>query len=251
MGQSLAWSRQFHKPSAADNPTLLIFPHAGSGASTYRAFSKKLSETFDVVVFQYPGRQDRAREEAAETLPELANGALAEFSTSTFNRGGPITVFGHSMGAIVAFEFVRAAEAAGLDVRLLTVSAAVAPDCVEAQPNHPSSDDAILDHLETLNGTGAAVLGSREIMKMALPVIKKDYRAFDSYSCAAGVKVNARIHTVGGDDDPFITIADLRGWSRHSDSGVDVTVFDGGHFFLNDNIDEIAELLTPVRSTTA
>ena len=68
MATTPGWIRQFHKPRAALAP-LVICPHAGGGASTYRSFSKHLRDHFDVVVLQYPGRQDRAREAALSTLP--------------------------------------------------------------------------------------------------------------------------------------------------------------------------------------
>ena len=245
MPNVLGWIRQFHKPHAPELPPLLVFPHAGSGASTYRAFTKVASENFDPIVFQYPGRQDRAREAGLETLPEIAAGAFAEFLVSQHNTGAPITVFGHSMGAIVAFEFVRLAEAAGIDVRLLTVSAAVWPSRVAELPPHPTEDEQLLDHMTALNGTGDQVLASRDVMKMALPVMKMDYRAFDAYSCGTEVTVTAPIHAIGGDEDPFVTPADLYGWSRHTTADAQVTLFDGGHFYLDENARGIVELLAP------
>ncbi|BCK53088.1 thioesterase II family protein [Nocardia wallacei] len=233
------WIRKFHKSRSADGPPLLIFPHAGAGASTYRAFSKAFSRYFDVIVFQYPGRQDRAHEPLATSLPELAAGALAEFRGSAFDRAG-IFAFGHSMGALVSFEFVRLAEAAGLNVRQLTVSAAVPPCRAEHRPRTPVEGEALLDHLTMLEGTGSDVLSSREIMRMALPVLEADHRASDAYTGPADAALSARIHALGGAQDPIVSIADLHGWRRHSDD-VEVTVFDGGHFFLNEHVDTIAE----------
>ncbi|MBB5912909.1 surfactin synthase thioesterase subunit [Nocardia transvalensis] len=233
------WIRKFHKSRAAGGPPLLIFPHAGAGASTYRAFSKAFSRDFDVIVFQYPGRQDRAHEPLPTSLPELAAGALAEFRNSAFDRGTGIYAFGHSMGALVSFEFVRLAEAAGISVRQLTVSAAVPPARAEFRPPTPTGDEELLDHLTMLEGMGSDVLDSREIMRMALPVLQADHRASDAYSPSPEVELSARIHALGGEHDPIVSIADLHGWRRHSDD-VEVTVFEGGHFFLNDHVDTIA-----------
>ena len=69
-----------------------------------------------------------------------------------------------------------------------------------------------------------------------------------AYACDPGATVAARIHAIGGTEDPFIKPRDLYGWSRHSTQDVDVTVFDGGHFYLNDNAVDIAELLVPATS---
>ncbi|MFI9406407.1 thioesterase II family protein [Nocardia sp. NPDC052316] len=244
MTNNLGWIRKFHKPAAADSAPLVVFPHAGAGASTYRAFSKRLSDDFDVVIVQYPGRQDRAAEPLAASCAELAAGALAEFLESPCHRGVPITVFGHSVGAMVAFEFVRQAEAAGVSVALLGASSAVAPALVAQTPPLPTEDDALLERLVALNGTGAEVLANREIIRLTLPVLKADYRAFDNYVCGPEVRVAARIEAIGGADDEFVTAAELRPWVRHSSRGGAVTLFDGGHFYLHDHIDGIAELLS-------
>jgi surfactin synthase thioesterase subunit len=242
MPRTLGWIRQFHKPDSPENLPLLVFPHAGSGASAYRDFSKVLSAKFNVIVFQYPGRQDRAAEASLASLPEIAAGAFGEFSASDRNRGLPIVTFGHSMGALVAFEFVRLAEAGEIDVRLLNVSAAVAPSSAADKPSHPKDDEEILNHLAALEGTDSDVIANRELMRLALPVIKADYRAFDAYSCAEDVKVAAPIHAMGGDQDPYITLGDLYGWGKHTDNAT-VTVFDGGHFYLKSHVDAVAELL--------
>jgi len=240
--RTLGWVRQFHQPESAESPPLLVFPHAGAGASAYREFSKVLSAKFRVVVFQYPGRQDRAAEAALDSLEAIAAGAFGEFATSDHQRGAPIVTFGHSMGALVAFEFVRLAEAAGIDVRHLNVSAAVAPGRAADKPPHPKDDEEILNHLAVLEGTDSDVMANRDLMRLALPVIKADYQAFDAYACADDVKVAAPIHAMGGDQDPYITLGDLYGWGKHSDT-VKVTMFDGGHFYLTSHIDSVVDLL--------
>ncbi len=244
MPRNLGWIRQFHAPESPDSAPLLIFPHAGAGASTYRALSKALCATFDVVVVQYPGRQDRAAEPALGSLPEIAAGAFAEFAGQ--HRGAPIATFGHSMGGWVSFEFVRLAEAAGIEVAALTASATVAPCRAADKPPHPTDDESLLHHLAALEGTDSAVFADSGLMRLTLPVIKADYRACDAYSCPDDVRIAAPIRAIGGDQDPIITLGDLYAWGRHSDD-VAVTVFDGGHFFLNDHVDAVAQLLAAGR----
>ncbi|WP_421845082.1 thioesterase II family protein [Mycobacterium sp.] len=243
MQRTLGWIRQFHKADSPAGLPLLVFPHAGSGASAYRDFSKILGREFTVIVFQYPGRQDRIAEASLLSLREIAAGAFDEFSTSDHSRELPIVTFGHSMGALVAFEFVRIAEANGIAVQHLNVSSAVAPCRAAAKPRHPQDDEEILNHLATLEGTDTDVFGNRDLMRLALPVIKADYQAFDTYDCAEDVKVTAPIHAMGGDQDPYVTMGDLYGWGKHTDT-VKVTMFTGGHFYLRSHIGAVAELLT-------
>ncbi|WP_067695819.1 thioesterase II family protein [Nocardia jejuensis] len=253
MSNALGWIRKFHRPRTAGNLPLVICPHAGGGASTYRPFSKALSEQFDVSIFQYPGRQDRAREEALRSVPEIAAGAFAEFVRSPANNGAPVTVYGHSMGSVVAFEFTRLAESAGIPVRMLGVSGAVAPWRVADMPPHPTQDEQLLDHVGGLQGTGADVLGNRELMRMALPALKADYAAFDAYTCEKDVLLDVPLHAMGGEDDEFVTMGDLYGWQAHTPHELQVTMFEGGHFYLHDHVAAIAETLAaePIREPVA
>jgi surfactin synthase thioesterase subunit len=242
MPRTLGWIRQFHEPDSPESLPLLVFPHAGAGASAYREFSKILSKKFEVIIFQYPGRQDRAAEASLGSVAEIAAGAFGEFSTSEHNRGDPIVTFGHSMGALVAFEFVRIAEATGIDVRQLNASAAAAPCHTGAKTPHSNNDEELLNHLVALEGTDADVFANRELMRLTLPVIKADYAALDAYSCGPDIKVAAPVHAMGGDRDSYVTLGDLYGWGKHTDT-VKVTMFNGGHFYLRDHIDAVAELL--------
>jgi surfactin synthase thioesterase subunit len=242
MPRQLGWIRQFHKPDFPESRPLLVFPHAGAGASSYRDFSKVLSSKFSVIIFQYPGRQDRVADPPLATLSAIAEGAFDEFSASEHNRRGPIVAFGHSMGGWVAFEFVRLAEARGIDVQQLNVSSAVAPCYAANKPAHPTADEEILDHLAALEGTASDIFAHRELMRLALPVIKADYHASDKYSCGENVKIAIPIHAIGGDHDPIVGLGDIYGWGKHTDQ-FQVTMFDGGHFYLHDHLDAVAELL--------
>lgn len=240
--------RQFHQPLRPGSPVLLVFPHAGAGASAYRALSEQFSREFTVLIMQYPGRQDRAREDAALDLRDLATEAWTEYIAHPVADSGPVTVFGHSMGGIVAFEFVRRAEESGSPaIDRLVVSATAAPSRVADLPRHPTDDEGLLAHLSVLEGTGGAVMASEAVMRMALPVLRADYTAFDRYRAARTDRVAAPVRVLGGADDPAIRPHDLHAWTAHGDD-VTVTVFDGGHFYLHDNVSDVLEILTESRT---
>ncbi|MFT3898738.1 MAG: alpha/beta fold hydrolase [Gordonia sp. (in: high G+C Gram-positive bacteria)] len=234
--------RQFHQPATPGLPTLVIFPHAGAGASSYRALSGLLSQRFTVLIMQYPGRQDRMREAAPTSLGDLAQEALDEFRGGD-HASGPVAAFGHSLGGTVAFEFARRAEAVGIPVARLVASASAAPSQIADLPRQPEDEEGILANLQALEGTGGAVLGSDAVLKMALPVMRGDYRAFNAYSCAPDVRITAPIVVIGGADDPAIKPHQLHHWGTHSDR-VQVSVVDGSHFYLNEKPETVLDALT-------
>ena len=120
-------------------------------------------------------------------------------------------------------------------LRFILAGAAHMPFVIDVLEVDP---DNLAAHISCFRIPGH-VIANRELMRLALPVIKADYNAFDAYSCADDVKVAAPIHAMGGDQDPYITLGDLYGWGRHTDA-VQVTMFDGGHFYLKSHIDAVA-----------
>ncbi len=238
----LGWLRRF-AGEANGRAALVICPHAGGGASSYRALALAAADRFDPIVLQYPGRQDRSGEPALETIEAIASAAFEEVADDFALDVGPVTVFGHSMGAVVAFELTRLLEADGIPVRLLGASGAVSPGRVVDMPSHPTDDELLMLHLSALNGTGGAVLENDALMRMALPALKADYAAFDRYVSAADVTVDAPIRVLGGTDDDHITPGDLAQWRNHTTVGADVTVFRGEHFYLYDHFPAIADLI--------
>src|SRR5947207_7750544 len=97
------WIRRFH-PAPPGTPRLVCLPHAGGSASFYFPVSRALSPAVDVLAVQYPGRQDRRHERCVDNIPELAAQVLAVLRPWLT---GPTALFGHSMGASLAFELAR------------------------------------------------------------------------------------------------------------------------------------------------
>ncbi|MEM9889348.1 MAG: alpha/beta fold hydrolase [Actinomycetota bacterium] len=241
------WLRQFHPPARADAPPLIVCPHAGTGAAAFRALSENFSAHYSVLLLQYPARQDRLGDPAATSIHELAAGALGEFLTSAHHTGAPLTAFGHSMGAIVAFEFVRAAEAAGVPVETLAISASVPPSGI-GDLAFPRTDEEIMTRIVELEGTSADILANPALMKLAMPALRADYAAIDGYRCEPDVTVSARIAAFGADDDPLVDPADLEAWRSHTTGPLSVDLFDGGHFYLHEHVAALADVLTTTGS---
>ena len=239
IGYGSAWIRRYH-PSATARTRLVCFPHAGGAANFYFPLSAALTPAVDVLAVQYPGRQDRYTDPCVESIDELADRI---FDALRGQDDAPTAFFGHSMGAIVAFEVARRLQGAGRPPALLIASGRRAPSRYRPGGVHRLDDGAMVAELRQLGGTDAQVLDDEELLPIILPAVRSDYKAIETYVYAGTGRLTCPITALVGGDDPHTTIEEVRAWDEHTAGDFSIRVFPGGHFYLNDHRAAIAELI--------
>ncbi|MFC9300009.1 thioesterase II family protein [Streptomyces albidoflavus] len=245
------WLRRYH-PAEADAVRLVCFPHAGGSASFYHPVSARFAPDAEVVSLQYPGRQDRRKEPCVPDLGTLAD-LITEQLLPLDER--PTVFFGHSMGAALAFETAWRLEQKDAGPRTVIASGRRGPSTTRAERVHTRDDDGIVAEMKRLNGTAAGVLGDEEILRMALPALRGDYRAIETYTCPPDRRLACGLTVLTGEDDPLTTVEEAERWRDHTTGPFRLRVFTGGHFFLTQHLDavntEIAQALHPDRAAPA
>lgn len=223
------WIRRFHPAPQA--PTRLVcFPHAGGSASFFFPVSRSLSPSLDVLAVQYPGRQDRRNEPCLETIEELAD-EITECLLPWDDR--PVAFFGHSMGSTLAFEVALRLEKRGVVLKALFASGRRAPSRSREEHIHGTDDEGLIQEIKSLNGTDPQMLQDDEILRLALPAIRSDYRAVETYRYEPGPPLNCPLLALVGDEDPKVSMEEVRAWGDHTVGRFDLQVYPGGHFYLN------------------
>lgn len=239
------WFRRF-TTAPGYGPRLVCFPHAGGSATAYTQLARTLSADFDVVAVQYPGRQDRYREAPFTSLAPLVEAVAEELARElAADCGRPYALFGHSMGALVAFETARLLAQDELPgPQRLFLSGRGGPG-IRSDIRYDLFDDGeVLADVRELGGTDQSMLDDPEILEMVLPALRADYRAFGTYRWRGGEPLAAPVTVLIGDRDPMVTVPEALTWREHTTGAFDLKVFPGGHFYLVDHIGQVAATVT-------
>ncbi|HEY0474886.1 MAG TPA: alpha/beta fold hydrolase [Kribbella sp.] len=230
-------------PRPAARLRLFCLPFAGGGASRYRDWPKSLPDDVEVVPIQLPGRESRFCEPAIDSVEVLAD-QLVEGITGYLDR--PFALFGHSMGAFIAFELARRLRRLSLEPVHFFASGCRAPHLPNRSGNrHVLSDTQFLAALRELNGIPSDLLENADFMDLLLPMIRSDFKLAETYRFSPQPPLRCPVSAFGGRADDEVSDGDLKAWSHHTTGPFEVHLLSGDHFFVNSSR---ATLLQLVRS---
>lgn len=213
--------------------TLYIFPHAGGSASFYVPFAKQFTSDVKRVAVQYPGRGGTHDLAAFKSVGELADKVCTMVSPDRA-VGSELAFFGHSMGALVAFEVARRFEAAGNPIAMLFVSACAAPGR-SGYDYIPESDRGLLDAVAEMTGVRPEFLDNEEFAAKILPTLR-GFKAITNYRCEPDVVLSSPIVAFYADDDEVATREKVSPWAERTSAEFAVREFPGHHFYLSEHL---------------
>ncbi|MFJ3962200.1 thioesterase II family protein [Streptomyces sp. NPDC090036] len=227
---AMVWTQVVEaRPFAAER--VVCFPHAGGSPYFFRSWGKGLG-AYEVQAICYPGRAERFSEDCAEQLVPMAREIAAEMLASGDER--PTAFFGHSMGAIVAYEVVRALEEAGSGVGHLFASGARAPHLMAGDPVAAAAWDeaSIARTLVELGGTEPELLNNRAFVELVMPYIGADFRLLAAYEGQPRPPLDCPVTAIVGAFDPRVTTAQSGAWRESTRGPFGALTVPGEHFYL-------------------
>ncbi|WP_080678096.1 alpha/beta fold hydrolase [Salinispora pacifica] len=241
-------------PAGPGLPVALLFPFAGGSAHSIREWGDRFAG-YRTIAVQYPGRGSRTEEPFAASVEESA-AALVDEYTDLFTEA-PGLLLGHSMGSLVALQTALAFEKLGTPVGALVVSAAGPPgtrpggdgplsEGRHGRPLHLLDDDELAASLVAAGGLPAETLHEPELLALALPVVRHDFRLGWNYvSSAEGWTVSCPLIAVGGVDDQTVPDHVLRAWEPLTTGPFTTRTWPGGHFYYRSDLPGFDDLVRP------
>ena len=225
-------------------PTLRLFcfAHAGASPSWFRSWERYLPTNIEVRCLQLPGHGGRFREPLIDHIEPLID-TLTPAIVDLLDL--PYAFFGHSMGALVAFELTRELQRKGRSLpRVLAVSGRNAPDVIDVDPPlHVMPDSELVTELRRINGTDEGIFENADLLSLVLPVIRADIRLCETYAYENKGLLTIPISVFAGMDDGDLTQTGIEAWRNHTTGPYSITMYPGDHFYINSNTAEVVERL--------
>jgi medium-chain acyl-[acyl-carrier-protein] hydrolase len=214
----------------------------------YRQWADVLPPDIEVGAILLPGHEARLREAPFTRLEPLVDALVTGLRT---HMDLPFAMFGHSLGALVAFHVAcRLRDEGAAEPAHLFVSGRRAPQLPPRHPpiTHLPDPEFVEEVRRRYNGISDEVIRHPDLLALLVPTLKADMAVIETYVHREGIPLECPISVYGGDDDPEATPAELVSWKVQTRGPLSVRMFPGAHFFVQT---AQADLLRAVREELA
>jgi surfactin synthase thioesterase subunit len=215
---------------------LFCLPYVGGSSVVFKQWHHYSSE-LEICAVRLPGREPRMAEAPFDRL-----GPLVQTLTEVLPFDKPFALFGHSMGALVAFELARKLRHRNMPAPLhLFVSARRAPQSTTpARKRHLLPTPQFIQALRELGGTPEAVLKDSSLMELMIPLLRADFALVETYEYKQEATLSCPITVFGGDADRDVPFQELCEWKEQTHNEFRLQIFQGDHFYLLHREAEVA-----------
>lgn len=233
---------KFYNTNPMNKIRLFVFPYAGGGASAFKEWGNHLSPEIELCSLQFPGREERFYEKPHCHIDTLFQELIENFYDYLEI---PFVFLGHSLGALLCFEFSRFLETNNIRLPLHVYLSGSNPPVKNLFKDFLGEmDDAqIIDKLKSFNGTPKNIINNKELMKLFLPMIKADLAIMNSFDYKNDYQFSMPITVFGGISDPLVECGSLGGWNNFTKAYCRVITFPGDHFFIFSEMNNILDYM--------
>lgn len=216
---------------------IICLPHAGGGASIFRHWHYFFPADIEIVPVQLPGRENRFSDPYITTLNSLLNPLEEALSCL---EPLPMIFFGHSLGALIAYELVKRRK---YNTVSLFVSACAAPPITDFTRTEKLANNDFIAHVASYGVMPDTLLNNKEMMDLILPRLRADFQLFETCCDLPAEPLDVPIHAFGGIQDKLVTLQQLQQWQSCTKASFSSFLFKGGHFYYQEQSETVCQKL--------
>jgi medium-chain acyl-[acyl-carrier-protein] hydrolase len=224
---------------------IFLISYAGGSSLAYRTWPQMLPEcNASLAPLELPGHGRRADEALCSNVPELVSDLISQIRNAASQ--GDFLIFGHSFGALLAYEVAVAVQDFGLPpARALIISGANPPHRLKLKMRHQLSNEEFLAYVKRYGGVDERLMKDSVAMAFFIKMLRADYQALECHDWRFKVKVSAPISVICSEDDLAVERAFLDEWSQYTENRMSLTSLGNeGHLYLSTKRDQLIEVLS-------
>ncbi|MFE1248738.1 thioesterase II family protein [Streptomyces sp. NPDC058766] len=225
-----------------DRATLLCVPFAGAGPSFFHPWQKEAADRWRVTSVELPGRERRILEAPYRNVVEAARNEIDRIAAD-LGDGARTVLFGHSLGAVLAYELTHLLSARGVHVGLLVVSGSPGPWTQRERRAAGLPDEEFLARVEEFAGFRHEALDHPEMRELILPTLQADCEMHENYVPGTDARVTVPICSLRGDSDGLVSAEEARQWRDATTGAFSYAEFPGDHMYLVDLGREVLDVI--------
>lgn len=234
--------------SSSFNMRMLLFPPAGGDVSTYHDWEKFIPSNIDLCIIRLPGRGGRYGDELISDCHLLVKQIVDAIQDELLDL--PYVMFGHSMGALLAYETCLECRRRGLPKPMgLMVSASKAPNYqmnftqdfaddydMDDEKLYELDDDSLMERIIHIGGIPDIIKENQTYMRLLAPVFRNDLKLCETYITGKNEPFDIPIDIFGGNADSIVSKSELELWKKYTNGPATLTIFPGNHFYFESNL---------------
>ncbi|GHF24279.1 alpha/beta fold hydrolase [Streptomyces werraensis] len=225
-----------------EETTLLCVPFAGAGPSFFHPWRDLAAGRWRVTSVELPGRERRFLDPPYRNVVEAARGEIDDI-VADLGEGTRTVLFGHSLGAVLAYELAHLLSARGVPVERLVVSGSPGPWTQRERRAAGLEGDEFLARVEEFAGFRHEALDHPEMRELILPTLQADCEMHEAYVPSTDAPVRVPVTSLRGDHDGLVTAEEARQWRAATTAGFDYVEFPGDHMYLVDRGRQVLDVI--------
>ena len=226
-----------------DKVSLICFPYAGGSRYSYGVFESVAPRKFNILPLELPGRGDRIGEPLLTEINSMVDDLFRQIRSRIDE---PYIIYGHSMGAILAYLVIKKISQYNLPLpRHLFISGCEGPSAVKHKKQKLRSHlppDEFIEELKGLGGVPEDILKDESFIRFFEPILRADLKAIEGYEHRESIPFNIPVAVLYGSEED-LTFEDVYAWQEESITEVEVIKFSGNHFFIFKHKKEIMDII--------